>query len=338
MKQKLCALALAGALTLSLVGCGGDAANTSSGSTGDDLQEFNVVLDWYPNAIHCFIYNAIEKGYYEEEGLKVNIQFPANTNDAISLTAAGKADVGIYYPHDVIVARANEDVPIKSIGTITHKGLNIILSLKEKNITSPKDLVGKKLGGGSSVLQEVTIRTMMEYDGATAEDLEIVDVGFDLMNAMTTGNVDATIGCMVNHEVPQMEEEGFEVNYFFPQDYGVPEGPEMVFVTGDKQLEEEREQLEGFLRASKKGFEDMKNDPEGSLELLLANQNEENFPLSPTVEQRSMEMLLPIMEEADKPFMSQDESQWQASIDWLVEQGVLTQSIDASEVMVNLLD
>ncbi len=36
----------------------------------------NVVLDWYPNALHTFIYTAIERGYYEEEGLDVHIHVP----------------------------------------------------------------------------------------------------------------------------------------------------------------------------------------------------------------------------------------------------------------------
>ena len=39
------------------------------------------------------------------------------------------------------------------------------------------------------------------------------------MSSMTTGNVDATIGCLVNHEVPQLEEEGFDVNYFMANGY-----------------------------------------------------------------------------------------------------------------------
>ena len=56
-----------------------------------DLREVNVVLDWYPNAIHTFLYTAIERGYYEEEGLDVQIRFPANANDALSMVAAGKA-------------------------------------------------------------------------------------------------------------------------------------------------------------------------------------------------------------------------------------------------------
>ena len=69
-----------------------------------ELREMNVVLDWYPNAIHTFIYTAIELGYYEEEGLDVKIQFPANDNDALALVAAGRAEIGLYYQQDIIQA------------------------------------------------------------------------------------------------------------------------------------------------------------------------------------------------------------------------------------------
>ena len=62
----------------------------------------------------------------------------------------------------------------------------------------------------------------MENSGVTYDESKLVNVGFDLMSSMTTKNVDATIGCLVNHEVPQMIEEGFDVNYFRLDDYGVP--------------------------------------------------------------------------------------------------------------------
>ena len=44
--------------------------------------------------------------------------------------------------------------------------------------------------------------------------------------------MDATTGNMVNHEVPQLEEEGFDINYFYPTDYGVPQSYELVFLAG----------------------------------------------------------------------------------------------------------
>lgn len=316
-------------------GVTGEAAKETSGNAAKetaDLKDFDVVLDWYPNAVHGFIYEAIEKGYYAEEGLNVNVRFPTNTNDALSLTAAGKADIGIYYMSDVIRARADQDVPVKAVGTVVQKPLNVFVSLKDKNITKPEDLIGKTIGQSGSELSEAMIKYLVENAGGSEDDVNVIDVGFDLMSAMTTGNVDATLGCMVNHEVPEMEDEGFEVNYFYPNDFGIPNSYELVFVAGDQKLKEERTEIEGFLRASAKGFEDMKNDPDEAVQILLNNQNEENFPLKESVEKKSIAVLLPSME-TDKPFLTQDKTVWDENIKWLRDEGVVKNEITADELV-----
>ena len=302
----------------------------------ESLRELDVVLDWYPNALHAFMYVAIEKGYYAEEGLQVNIRFPSNANDAISLVAAGRADVGLYYQQDVIQARANQSIPVKSIAAVVQAPLNIVLSLAEKDITSPSDLVGKTIGYAGTELSEALIRSIMENAGADYNDVTMIDVGFDLMSSMTTGNVDATIGCLVNHEVPQMEEEGFSVNWFDLDYYGVPTYYEGVFLANDKMIEAEPEVLSAFLRASTKGFADMKADPEEALAILLANQSAENFPLSETVERKSMQVLLPLMETEDAAFLSQSDACWQENIDWMRDQGLIDGEVSVDEVRVNL--
>lgn len=353
---------MAGAMTLSLAACSNSTADTTAaaGSAADttaaaadasedtadttaaateksgELREMNVVLDWYPNALHTFIYTAIERGYYEEEGLDVHIQFPANDNDALALVAAGRAQIGLYYEHDIIQAVANQNVGIKSIGAVVQAPLNIILSLKDKNILSPKDLEGKTIGYSGTALSESLVYTMMQAVGASIDDVEMVNVGFELMSSMTTGNVDATIGCLVNHEVPELEHEGFEVNYFSVSDYGIPNYYEGVFLANNDMIENEPEVLEAFLRASAKGFEDFKADPYGCLDILLNNQNEENFPLTPEVEQQSCDTLLPLMETADAEFLSQTEENWQANIDWMLENGLIDHAVDVSDVMINL--
>ena len=334
--KKFTAMLLSALLCLSLLtGCGGNTAAEKPAGSGE-LKELDVVLDWYPNALHAFLYEAIDKGYYAEEGLKVNIRFPSNANDAISLVAAGKADIGLYYQQDVIQARAEQNVPVKSIGAVVQGPLNIILSLKEKNITSPADLVGKTVGYAGTELSEALVRSIMENVGADYSDVTMIDVGFDLMSSMTTGNVDATIGCLVNHEVPQMEEEGFEVNWFSLDDYGVPTNYEGVFVANDDAIENDSETLKAFLRASAKGFADMKADPEEALRILLENQNEENFPLSETVERSSIGVLLPIMETEDARFLSQSDACWQENIDWMLAQGLISSAPALDDVRVNL--
>ena len=329
MKRFICLLLVCAML---LCGCGASAGdNETSG-----LKELDVVLDWYPNALHAFLYVAIEKGYYEEEGLKVNIRFPSNANDAISLVAAGQADIGLYYQQDVIQARAQQDVPVKSIGAVVQGPLNIVLSLEEKGITSAGDLVGKTIGYAGTELSEALIRSIMQYVGADYSDVTIIDVGFDLMSSMTTGNVDATIGCLVNHEVPQMEEEGFSVNWFDLDDYGIPTYYEGIFLASDEAIANDSETLQAFLRASARGFADMKADPEAALATLLANQNAENFPLSETVERKSMGVLIPMMETADAAFLSQSDACWQENIDWMLEQGLIDAAVPLDDVRVNL--
>ena len=320
------------ACVLLLCGC---STNNNNGNS-NKLKELDVVLDWYPNALHAFMYVAIEKGYYEEEGLKVNIQFPSNSNDAISLVAAGQADIGLYYQQDVIQARTKQNVPVKSIGAVVQGPLNIVLSLKEKNITTAEDLVGKTIGYAGTELSEALIRSIMNDVGADYSDVTMIDVGFDLMSSMTTGNVDATIGCLVNHEVPQMEEEGFSVNWFDLDEYGVPTYYEGVFLANDDAIQNDSETLKAFLRASAKGFADMKANPEEALQILLANQNEENFPLSEMVERKSVEVLLPMMETADAAFLSQSDECWQENIDWMLDQGLISETVDLDEVRINL--
>ena len=351
MKHRVLAILLAATMCVaSVTGCGKQSADNSSAAgteaednsaaeTADtqtdnkDLREVNVVLDWYPNAIHTFLYTAIERGYFAEEGLDVKIHFPANDNDALALVAAGKAEIGMYYQQDVIQAVANQGTGIKSIGAIVQSPLNVILSLKDKNITKPEDLVGKTIGYGGTVLSEALVKCMMENVGADASDVNMINVGFELMSSMTTGNVDATIGCLVNHEVPQLEEEGFDVNYFSVSGYGMPNYYEEVFLTNDDLLENEPEVVAGFLRAAKKGFDDFKADPDGCLAILMNNQNEENFPLTQSVEEQSCATLIPLMETEDAAFLTQTDECWQENIDWMLENQLIDKAVDVSDVM-----
>lgn len=340
MKKKLFAVLMAAAMVFGMTACGsGESADTTAETTGEEtqLEDFSVVLDWYPNAVHAFLYDAMEKGYFAEEGLNLVVQFPANTNDGISLPAARKADAGVYYMQDVILTSVEEDVPIVSFGAITQKSMNVVISLKDSGITEAKDLAGKKIGYAGTVLSEAQIQAMLADAGLSADDCECIDVGFDLMSALTTGQVDATIGNMVNHEVPQMEEQGFEVNYFYPTDFGVPQGYELVFLANEDAINENPEKYQGFLRACQKGFEDMKNNPDEVLQILLDNQNEANFPLSENVERQSMEILLPDMETESAPFLHQETSVWQENADWMYEVGVLTKEADVSGLVVDPL-
>ena len=66
--KRIVSMLLACVLLLCCVsGCG--AKNNDNNNTTGDLKELDVVLDWYPNALHAFMYVAMAKGYYADEGL-----------------------------------------------------------------------------------------------------------------------------------------------------------------------------------------------------------------------------------------------------------------------------
>ena len=74
-------------------------------------KEITLVLDWFPNVDHIPLYVAQQKGYFDEEGLEVKMIPPSESADALKLAAAGRAELGISYEPQALVA-ASEEIPL----------------------------------------------------------------------------------------------------------------------------------------------------------------------------------------------------------------------------------
>ncbi|WP_275955375.1 ABC transporter substrate-binding protein [Metabacillus halosaccharovorans] len=322
-----------------LSACSNTTSTTDTGREAgkEELKDVSIMLDWYPNAVHSFLYIAKEKGYFEEEGLNVDIQFPANPTDPINLAAAGKITLGISYQPDVIIARANQDVKIKSVGAIVRSPLNRVIFLEDSKIQSPKDLEGKTVGFPGIPLNESLINSMVKADGGNPENVEMIDVGFELGSSIVSKKVDAVIGAYINHEVPVLAHEGHETRNINPTDYGVPNYYELVAVTSDQTWEKEQESIEAFWRAATKGYQFTAENPDEALQILLKNQDESNFPLVKAVEVQSLDILLPLMK-SEVGFGSQDQQQWEETIKWLKDAGLIEKEPVVEDIFVNIAD
>lgn len=315
---------------LVLAGC------TKTGeSTEDGLEELTIMLDWYPNAVHTALYVAQEKGYFEEAGLHVNIEMPADTNDPLKLAATGKVDMAISYLTETIVAKS-ENIPIVSVASLVQHSLDGIMYKAESGIKSPKDLEGKVVGYPSSSVSETMVETMIEHAGGDMSKVELVDVGWDLMPALSTDRVDAIAGAYVNHELVLLNREGYGVEIFDPSEYGVPDTYELIFVTGEETFAEREEDFMKFWKAVTKAYEDIQEDPTAGLQVLLDHENE-SFPLEQEVELESLNILLPLMKNTDLPFGFQEEDMWSNTIDWLYERGIIKEKIDPKKLVKNIV-
>ncbi|MCR6112319.1 ABC transporter substrate-binding protein [Bacillus sp. A301a_S52] len=287
----------------------------------DDLTDVQIMLDWYPNAVHTYLYVAQEKGYFEEEGLDVEIIFPANPTDPINLAATGDVTFGITYQPDIITAQQS-GIPIEAVAPVVRSPLNHIIYLDE-TIETPADLEGKKVGYPGIPVNEVLLETMVTDAGGDSDQVELVDVGFELGSSLVTERVDAVIGAYINHEVPVLKHEGFDVQYFNPVDFGVPSFHELVIVTNETMIDENPSTVEAFNRAIVKGYNDMKENPAESLDILFEHEDQENFPLIREVEEESLDILLTKMESDEEPFSSPNEEVWEETVKWLSDTGFL---------------
>jgi putative hydroxymethylpyrimidine transport system substrate-binding protein len=325
-------------ILVSLVIMGGCSQEDTAASTEEELEKLTIMLDWYPNAVHSYLYAAKEKGYFQDEGLDVEIKFPANPTDPINLAAAGQIDLGISYQPDVIIARANEGIPVKSVAAIVRSPLNHVVFLEDSPIQSPKDLEGKKVGYPGIPLNEALLSTMVEADGGDPAKVDTIDVGFELGSSIVSEKADAVIGAYINHEVPVLEHEGYKTRHFNPVDYGVPSFYELVFTTNDETWNKKEESIRAFWRAATKGYEFMKENQDEALQVLLSSQDEANFPLVEEVEKESMSILLPKMESEGEAFGSQSEASWQETIDWLKKSGLIEEKPDTNDIFVNIAE
>jgi len=332
--KKWLTISMISLLTLVLASCNTE-SQTNNTEQSEELESLSIMLDWYPNAVHSAFYVAQEKGFFEEEGLDVNIEMPADTNDPLKLAATGKVDLAISYQNQTVLARA-EGIPVVSVAAFVRHSLDSIMMKKEVGIKSPKDLEGKSVGYPSSIISEQVVKAMVKKDGGDFDNVTMTDVSWDLIPAVATDKVDAIVGGYINHEYVLLNKEGYEMELLKPSDYGVPDNYELVIVTGEDTFEEKQKQITKFWNALTKGQQFVKDHPEEGLQILLDHENEDSA-LNEAVEKESLEILLPLMEEEGIPFGYQEMERWNTAADWLLETGMIEKQVDPNEFVKNIV-
>ncbi|MBM3957258.1 MAG: ABC transporter substrate-binding protein [Gemmatimonadetes bacterium] len=310
------------ALLLAAAGCGGRAAEAA---------KVRLALDWYPNSNHAGVYEALERGLFEEEGLEVEVYTPADPSTILQTVGAGRDDFGISYQPDVLLARS-EGVPVVSVAALVQHPLNSMMALKGSGIDRPGLLKGRKVGITGIPVEERLLETMLEYDGLEVEEVAFVNVGFDLSPALMAGVVDAIVGAYWTHESIQMELEGYEVNVMRIEQWGVPDYYELVLVVSEETLAKRREIVERFVRAFRRGYEAAAADTQGAVTTLVKASPES---ANEEVERRGIELLAPLWTEGVPRFGWQDAARWESYTAWMKARGLVREGLDASAAFTN---
>jgi putative hydroxymethylpyrimidine transport system substrate-binding protein len=317
------ALAASLACTLALAACGAKQDVTTAPAT----KPFTVMLDWFPNADHAPLYTAIAHGDFRAVGLDVQPVVPSETAEPLKELAAGKVDMAISYEPELLLAR-DEGLKVVSVAALVQRPLTSIIALPGQHVSSVKDLAGKRVGTAGLTYQAAELRAALTHAGVSPSKVQEVNVGFNLVPAMLSGKVAATLGGFWNYEAVQLQLLHKHPIVIPVNEAGVPNYNELVLVVREGEAHTDGVDLRAFLQALTRGEHEVRVDPAAAAKLLQAA----NPSLEPKLQLASIERTLPAAQptEADKPYGYQDPSQWQTFGRWMYERGLLKHNPNAT--------
>lgn len=270
--------AIAAALStaaLALAACGSDssdstttASNADGGAKTETVEKVRISLDFSPNVNYLGIYAAIDKGYFAEEGIEPEIIPFANT-PAETLIKSGKTDLGITYPPDVIINRA-QGLKYKAVGALVAGNSTALAVLEDSKFQRPADLNGRLYGGFGIQSDDPIVSAILEADGVAKPAFKQVVLSTDALVALDKKRIDYTAVFGGITDVTA-ELQGTQLRTFPYKDYLGDAGnyPNAVYAASDETIAQRGPVLKRALTALAKGYEFAAANPEEAEKILI---------------------------------------------------------------------
>jgi ABC-type nitrate/sulfonate/bicarbonate transport system substrate-binding protein len=252
------------ALALTACSSGSSPAASESPVGEEDFGDLTVQLNWILSEGFAGEFFADSMGYFEDAGFS-SVNLVPGPSTGVPELLAGTADVAVSNSVAVGAAVASEDVPLKIIGATYQSNPFTILSLADGgDITSPEDLIGKRIGVQDS--NTALFNALLAANDIDPTELTIVPVQYDPA-PLVNGEVDGFVAYLTNESIA-VAAQGYEVSNLPFADNGLPFVAE-TFAATDEQIADNRDMLKAFLAAEIRGWTDALNDPEESSRLAV---------------------------------------------------------------------
>lgn len=318
--RKAGAILAAATLAIGLAACGGGTGSTPQGGADGAPETTDLTIGFIPVADQAGLIQAINKGYFEAEGLKVTPQTAQGGAAALPAMVAGDLQ-GVFgtYPSFLLAQQNVAEMKIVALGVQGSEDFAGVFVNPTANIRSPQDLVGKKLAVNTlNNTGDLSIKSVLKEQGVDPAQVEFIEMPFpDMSAALERGAIDAA--WVVEPFQTQMTEAG--MTKLFSNFSGRTATAPLAGVGMTAQfVEDNPNTVAGFARAMEKANADLARDPEVVREMV------------PTYSQTSPEvaakMSLPVWEPG---FPTAEKIQvWN---DVMVDLGSLQQPVDLTEMI-----
>ena len=333
--KKIIAIVLSAIIVLGLAACSGSGSAAPSSGAADDTATaetpvYTVILDYVPNTNHTGIYVAMDKGYYEEEGFKIEVIEPTDL-DSNTVVATGSAVFGVTYQEDLTLAHAGSDpLPVKAIATLIQHNTSGFVCLAGSGYTDPANWEGITYAGWGGSGEEAVLKAVMIQAGKDPEKLNQViadGLGYESLGKSCDlmwffeawDNIQADMAGVALDYVPCRELDE-RLDYYTP-----------ILTASDDTIANNPDLVRAFLRATEKGYRFAMENPDEAAEILHNYAPDYDLDML----KRSQAYLTDkYMEDTDN-WGEMKDSVWDNYTDFMLEYGVLSEAVSASDCYTN---
>ena len=256
-------VAAAGAF-VGVAGCSSTSSKSASGpSTTAAPKNVKVQLPWLENVQFAGTYLGLKNGYFSSDGLAVSLT-PGGPNITVEpVVEQGGALIGLSEVDSTAAARA-QGATLKVFGAKYQQNPYCVASPADKPISSPQELVGKKVG--VSIDDMTAYDLLLKLNGLSSSQTTVIPVQFD-PSPLANGTIDALVAFITNETVT-LQLRGFPIHTFLFADYKYQIYDD-VYIATEETIATQPDVLAAYLRAERKGWQDDIADPQQGVNLAV---------------------------------------------------------------------
>lgn len=246
------------------------------------MEKLTVGLEWFLNPDHVPFLVGLEKGWFEEAGIELELVEPEEHLDAVDEIESGAMDLAITEPLHLVEDRS-KDKPVVGFARFLHTNGGVMY-LADSEIERPRDMAGKRIQypGAPGPGGPAIVKTMIEADGGECdvEDFTPVNNSFYHTDALLEDKADLATLVFYNFEVLEARHRGHEAKFFALKDWGVPDFCQLILITHPDTLEKRRPLLERFLKVLNRGIDYLHQHPRKARQIYFdRTETDQDSPL-----------------------------------------------------------
>jgi NitT/TauT family transport system substrate-binding protein len=230
-----------------------------------------LMLNWYTYSEHAPFYLGKDKGFYDAEGIDLDIQEGRGSAVTVQAVAAGSATFG-YVDVPTMIKAAAKGAPVKAVGVALQTSAMSVMGFSEKNIRTPKDIVGKTVAmtPGDSMSQIWPL--FLKKTGLQETQFKTVSGDAQTkLNAVINGQADLLLGYVMDQNIKLQDAAHKPVTPIRFADYGVNLISSGIVANKDT-LSAKADMVKRFMRATTKALEEAEKNPEAAVDATLKAQ------------------------------------------------------------------